>query len=340
MSNEKTQSNVEHLPVPARKSVLVAMADRYGMEPAAFEQTLRATVFPKAGTKEEFAAFLLVAKEYDLNPLLQQIYAFPKKGGGIQPIVPIDGWADIINSNPQLDGIEFDDHHEGDDLTAVTARIWRKDRSKPVVVTEYLVECKRATETWKQWPRRMLRHKALIQCARYAFGLAGIVDPDEAERIGVSDMKDITPVPPEPTPPPPDIKPEPPEPAKPKAKGKRTAKPYAAKTGDGKVIDADPETGEIIDDAEPFDPAGWLEALDLAMGQCKTLDEVESIWSVEGMVTIESCIVMKPDREKAEAVHEKHMARFEAAPDFPDCMDEAEFPEMPDFALARPDRRF
>ena len=36
---------------------------------------------------------------------------------------------------------------------------------------------------WGRWPARMLRHKATIQCARYAFGLSGIVDPDEAERI-------------------------------------------------------------------------------------------------------------------------------------------------------------
>ncbi|OPB31163.1 hypothetical protein [Bartonella sp. AR 15-3] len=29
----------------------------------------------------------------------------------------------------------------------------------------------------------MLRHKAVIQCARYAFGFSGIYDEDEAERI-------------------------------------------------------------------------------------------------------------------------------------------------------------
>ncbi len=28
----------------------------------------------------------------------------------------------------------------------------------------------------------MLRHKAAIQCTRYAIGFAGIIDPDEAER--------------------------------------------------------------------------------------------------------------------------------------------------------------
>lgn len=170
-----------------RRSVLIDTAARYGMEAAAFEQTLRATVVPKDCTKEQFAAFLLVARQYDLNPITKEIYAFPTRAGGIQPIVGIDGWCNLINSNPKLDGIEFDDHlsEDGKKLDAVTCRIWRKDRAKPTTVTEYLTECIRSTDPWKQYPRRMLRHKALIQCARYAFGYAGIVDPDEAERIGV-----------------------------------------------------------------------------------------------------------------------------------------------------------
>ncbi len=32
-------------------------------------------------------------------------------------------------------------------------------------------------------PTRTLRHKTLIQCARLAFGFAGIFDQDEAERV-------------------------------------------------------------------------------------------------------------------------------------------------------------
>lgn len=188
-------AQVANLPATAeRRSVLVTMASKYSMEPAAFEQTLRATVVPSAATKEQFAAFLVVANEYGLNPLTKEIYAFPARTGGIQPIVSIDGWCNLINSHPQLNGIEFDDHVTGDKVIAITARIWRKDRDKPIVVTEYLAECQRATDPWKQYPRRMLRHKALIQCARYAFGFAGIVDPDEAERIGVvSTSRDVTP---------------------------------------------------------------------------------------------------------------------------------------------------
>lgn len=174
------------------RSVLVDMSDRYGMEPAAFEATLRATVCKGNVSREEFAAFLLVAKEYRLNPLTKEIYAFPAKGGGIQPIVSIDGWCRIINEQPVLDGIEFEDIADDGKLVAVVCRIYRKDRTRPTVVTEYMAECRRATDVWKTWPARMLRHKALIQCARYAFGFSGIVDPDEYER-----MVNVTPAKPE-----------------------------------------------------------------------------------------------------------------------------------------------
>lgn len=173
------------------KSVIYAMAERYGMERRAFEATLRATVVPANTSQEQFAAFLLVAKEYDLNPITKEIFAFPAKGGGIQPIVSVDGWCNIINSNPNFDGMEFTDVITDGKLVSITCRIYRKDRSHPVECTEYMAECKRNTDTWRQWPSRMLRHKALIQCARYAFGLSGIVELDEAER---QDMIDVTPL--------------------------------------------------------------------------------------------------------------------------------------------------
>jgi phage recombination protein Bet len=177
---------------PAR-SVLVDMASRFGMEPAAFEATVRATCMPGQNvTREHFAAFLLVAKEYGLNPLTKELYAFPAKGGGIQPIVSIDGWMNMINAHPQFDGMEFDDVVEDANLVAVTCRIYRKDRSRATSVTEYMAECRRNTDVWRQWPARMLRHKAAIQCARYAFGFSGILEPDEYER-----MKDVTPAQPQ-----------------------------------------------------------------------------------------------------------------------------------------------
>lgn len=170
---------------PAKRSVLLAMASRFGMEPAAFEQTVRATCGCAGATREEFAAFLLVAHEYGLNPVTREIYAFPKKGGGVQPIVGIDGWMRMANAHPQFDGLEVEfEHDDAGKLVAATARIHRKDRSHAVVVTEYLAECSRATDPWKM-AHRMLRHKAAIQGIRYAFGFAGIMEPDEAEAVVV-----------------------------------------------------------------------------------------------------------------------------------------------------------
>jgi hypothetical protein len=70
------------------------------------------------------------------------------------------------------------------DAESCTCIIFRKDRSHPIRVTEFMAECRRANVgPWASHPRRMLRHKAMIQCARIAFGYGGIYDQDEAERI-------------------------------------------------------------------------------------------------------------------------------------------------------------
>ena len=176
-------TSTEPVPLQPEPKLLETMAHEYGMAAKAFENTVRATVFPKGGTNEQLAMFLLVARRYKLNPFMKQIYAIPR-GGGIQVIVPIDGWLQIINDHEQFDGMEVEEHFAPDGaLIATTCKIYRKDRSHPMVKTEYLSECRMKTDTWEQWPIRMLSHKATIQCARYAFALSGIIDPDEAERF-------------------------------------------------------------------------------------------------------------------------------------------------------------
>lgn len=167
-------------------TVVAQLAERFAMQPVEFEQTVRKTVCPGNITSEQFVAFLMVAREYRLNPIVKQIYAFPAKGGGIVPVVSIDGWLKVINDHPQFNGMEFADNLSDGKLVSITCRMYRKDRDHPTEVTEYMVECVRGTDTWKQWPARMLRHKATIQAARYAFGLSGIYDQDEAERMGDS----------------------------------------------------------------------------------------------------------------------------------------------------------
>lgn len=148
--------------------------------------TLKATAFKGQVSDSQMTALLIVANQYGLNPWTKEIYAFPDKNNGIVPVVGVDGWARIINGNDQFDGMEFEQDDE-----SCTCKIYRKDRSRPTCVTEYMSECKRANVgPWQSHPKRMLRHKAMIQCARLAFGFGGIYDQDEAERIV---EKDITP---------------------------------------------------------------------------------------------------------------------------------------------------
>ena len=168
------------------QSIIATVAKTYGMHPKRFEETLRATVLGQC-SNEELAAFLIVCREYELNPLLKEIYAYPKKDGGIQPIVGVDGWAKMVSRHPQADGMSFEDRFDNDmNLVSVTCRMFRKDRAHPIEATEYLKECKQNTIPWQKWPHRMLRHKAMIQAARYAFGFSNIIDPDEYDRFGAT----------------------------------------------------------------------------------------------------------------------------------------------------------
>ena len=172
-------------------SLVATMANKYGMEETAFLPTLKETIFPNKGrevTNAQAAAFLVVAKEYDINPFTREICAFPSKGGGITPIVPIDGWTKLSMKNKGYRGCKFIPEFEPDSrkIVSYTCQIMVQPDNGNVYmveVTEYLDECKRNTEPWNKMPKRMLRHKAFIQCARMAFGLSGIYDPDEGEQI-------------------------------------------------------------------------------------------------------------------------------------------------------------
>lgn len=154
---------------------------------ASLVETLKATAFKGQVSDAQMTALLVVANQYGLNPWTKEIYAFPDKNNGIVPVVGVDGWSRIINGHPQFDGMDFEQ-----DAESCTCIIYRKDRSHPVKVTEYMAECRRPNVgPWQSHPRRMLRHKAMIQCARIAFGYAGIYDQDEAERI--AEVKTVDP---------------------------------------------------------------------------------------------------------------------------------------------------
>jgi len=189
-----------------QKPKLVArLAERFGIDADKMMGTLKATAFRGDVTNEQMMALLVVAEQYELNPWTKEIYAFPDKGG-IIPVVGVDGWSRIINGNPDFDGMDFNQsenivtHEQSEHKPCpewVECVMHRKDRSHPVVAREYFDECYRkpfvgrnglVIGPWQTHTKRMMRHKAMIQCARLAFGFVGIYDPDEAERIREIDI--------------------------------------------------------------------------------------------------------------------------------------------------------
>ena len=164
------------------------LGDTFGMigDGRELVEILKSTAFKGQVSDAQMAALMVVANQYALNPFTRELFAFPDKNNGIVPVVGVDGWARIINSHPQFDGMDFDQDNE-----SCTCIIYRKDRSHPIKVTEYMDECRRGTGPWQSHPKRMLRHKAMIQCARIAFGYGGIYDQDEAERIVEGSERDM-----------------------------------------------------------------------------------------------------------------------------------------------------
>lgn len=183
--------------IPSQRSLVTKFAERFGVDGDKLLNTLKATCFKtkEPASNEQMMALLVVADQYRLNPFTKEIFAFEDKHKGIVPVVSVDGWARIINEHPQYDGIEFAYSDDAITLTGgklcpewCEARIYRKDRTRPTVVREYLDEVYQPPRNgfsgpWQSHTKRFLRHKTLIQCARVAFGFAGIYDEDEAHRI-------------------------------------------------------------------------------------------------------------------------------------------------------------
>jgi phage recombination protein Bet len=191
---------------PQRTSLVVKFAEKYSVDSNKLLDTLKATAFRQRGdqevTNEQMMALLVVADQYGLNPFTKEIYAYNDKGA-IVPVVSVDGWLRIINEHPQFDGMEF--NYAEDWNTPARGRecyawiecvIWRKDRTRPTKIREYLDETYQAPRgqnggydgPWQSHTKRMLRHKAIIQCGRVAFGFAGVHDDDEAKHIVERDM--------------------------------------------------------------------------------------------------------------------------------------------------------
>ena len=178
--------------LPATKQRLSEMmASDLGMDDQEFRNVIKHTVMPSPNvTNEHITAFLVLANQFGMNPFSDQIHAFPNKGGGVKLIVGYDGFVEVANRNHNYEGFELhEETNDKGDLIRVGCQIFRADRKHHPIIWEYMDECKRNTDPWKQFPKRMLRNKAVMQAVRAAFGSASLIDKDEARDMGYDQNK-------------------------------------------------------------------------------------------------------------------------------------------------------
>lgn len=154
---------------PIAKALKCA-AQAVGMTPASLTNWL--SQYPQLSEVSQESCLRLIA-EYRLNPRADEIDLVQFEEGRWQVFITINGWAKLINAHPAFCGIEFSEASELAEGVPIWmgCAIYRTDRVKPIEVKEYFSEMKTEHAAWQQMPRRMLRHRAMQQCARLAFGI-------------------------------------------------------------------------------------------------------------------------------------------------------------------------
>lgn len=282
---ETNQALTTQAPAPQKK-LLQQLADKYGVAPDVFRRTVAAVAMPHPHTDEELISCLIVANEHDLNPLTKELHFMRAKTGQIIPIVGVDGWVKKLNSHPKFNGFEFIHEMDGKNLVSVTCKVHMKGRDYPVVATELMAECIRlpgqgkGPNAWSMTPSRMLRHRALMQAARYAVGFSGVMDLDEFERWQ-AEMKDITP--------------------------KTAVLAVPTDIDDGTAPEPTTEA-EANQDGPLPNPEKYLSHLETQLKEAEGRDEIIEVWAahqeLEGRLS-------EADRATAESIHAEQLKRFE-----------------------------
>ena len=183
------------------QGLIARLAGKFGVEPNRLLKCLTTQVFKQADgrqpTNEELMVLLLVCENFGLNPFNREIYAFRGKSGDIVPVVSLDGWGKIVRSQKDFNGVSFQFSETTVKVAGcsqelpefVECAMRLKGVDDPIVIQEFMIECfNDKSPVWRKWPRRMLRTRAFIQCARLAFSLTGLYDEGEEFAEDVSAM--------------------------------------------------------------------------------------------------------------------------------------------------------
>jgi hypothetical protein len=117
---------------------------------------------------------LHVAHRYGLDPLTEEVILMDDEEHLLRPFITLDGWMHVLNEQTHFCGIQFRESTECIEgiPSYMECTIYRDDRVMPITIKEYYQEIKTEHAVWEHLPRRMMRHRALQQCVRLAFGIS------------------------------------------------------------------------------------------------------------------------------------------------------------------------
>lgn len=133
---------------------------------------------------QELVMFLNLCKYQKLNPFLNEAYLIKFKGAPAQIVTSKEAFMKRAETHDQYNGLEAGIivEREGqmvelegavslksDVLLGGWAKIYRKDREKPVVIKISMQEFSKGQSTWKQMPNNMIRKTAIVNALREAF---------------------------------------------------------------------------------------------------------------------------------------------------------------------------
>ena len=145
-------------------------AQLIGIDPEELQAWIDLQILAPAKT---ILSLLRLAQQYELDPLQEEILLTQYEDGW-QVSISVDGWIKLMNKHAAFSGICFSESEESAEGLPIwiECAIYRSDRVVPITIREYLAEVRGEADTWKKMPRRMLRHRALQQCARLAIGIS------------------------------------------------------------------------------------------------------------------------------------------------------------------------
>jgi len=140
--------------------------------------------FAPNSTQTEFELFIYMARKYNLDPLLKQIWLVKFGDSPAQIYAGRDGYLEIAHRSGHFDGMKSWVEYEEDDKgkkTPVRGKcvVYRNDMQHPFESEVLFKEYTTGKNLWLSKPSIMLIKVAESVCLRKAFRVSGLYDPDE-----------------------------------------------------------------------------------------------------------------------------------------------------------------